>query len=90
MHSIGRLENENEYLSDVQGPSSIAPSDSEATTYQVSDAFRQKYNFLREAYEDRLKHLSSVIENACSSFWSDDIVVNMSALSIWPRFSSII
>ena len=52
----------------------------------VEKAYRQKYGFLKDAYETRIKQLSDSIEVSVSTFLSDEIINNMSTHGITAAF----
>jgi len=90
---IGRNEFDNGYLSDVPGPSSIADSETSSRAggmkqpgspsylvhpNEMEQVFKQKYDFLRDAYEQRIKQLATAIEGGMTNFLSDEILGSMS------------
>ena len=95
MHDIGRIDNDNGYLSDVPPQFSNVPSDSEASQREaffmvnsnnVMKAYKQKYDFLREAYEDRIKKLSETIESGFSNYLTDEILRSMTEHNITSAY----
>jgi hypothetical protein len=68
------------YISDVQ-ISTTAPSevsrDLVESTKVLEKHFKDKYNVLREAYEQRIKQVSSMVEDTCSKLFSDELLLEM-------------
>lgn len=69
------------YLSDVPTLGSNAGSevslDLVAQTKVLEKHFRDKYQILRSAYEQRIRDLTNVVQSACSNLVSDDLIVEM-------------
>lgn len=80
-HAQGAVDATEGYLSDVPTLGSNAGSevsvDLVAQTKVLEKHFRDKYQILRSAYEQRIKDLTSVIQSACSNLVSDELIVEM-------------
>ena len=87
------------YISDVPTHHSNAASeisqDLIASTKVLESHFKEKYQILRKAYEQRIKQLSDVIQNMCSAFYADELLQQMkndktSALFIPSHLNEVI
>jgi len=72
------LNDDEGYVSDVPTQASDDASVSLVQSARVLEhTFRDRYNVLRAAYETRIKSLSDVIQDACASLFSDELLNEM-------------
>ena len=69
------------YLSDVPSQASFAQSevsnDLIVSTKVLEKHFKDKYNALKHAYEQRIRQLSDVVHETCNNLISDEILLEM-------------
>lgn len=74
-------ENGDGYLSDVQTNNSNNASevsqDIYTSTRLIEQHFKDKYRFLRDAYEQRIRQLTEVVNNTCENLFSDELLIEM-------------
>jgi hypothetical protein len=77
-HNSGAFTMSDGYLSDVPTHHSNAGSevsqDLIASTKMLENHFKERYQMLRNAYEQRIKQLTGVVQNMCSSFYNDELL----------------
>lgn len=69
------------YISDVPSQASFAQSDVSndliVSTKVLEKHFKDKYNALKQAYEQRIRQLSDVVHETCNNLITDEILMEM-------------
>lgn len=70
------------YLSDVPTQASNVPSEDAShdlifSARMLEQSFKDRYRVLRAAYEQRIRQLSDVIQDACAALFSDELLNEM-------------
>jgi hypothetical protein len=83
-NSNNNVGSDDEYLSDVPSQSSSQNggqsemSDVVVSTQAIERMFKDKYRSLRNAYEQRIRQLSTVVTDACAGLYGDELLEELS------------